>query len=135
MTKQSVGKQDELSNPQNEIGARIRQIRGDLSQAEFAAKFSMHKNTLFRIEKGESDPSYTFLQQLVTLEGVSPEWLLLGKGDIFLGTEESIMRIVEETSQRLGKELTYTELHALTDLAKSSLLKKVVALLEALDNG
>lgn len=135
MPRQRAEKIETQPSQETGIGDRIRQVRGDFSQAEFAAKYSMHKNTLFRIEKGESEPSYKFLQQLVTSEGVSPEWLLIGSGDMFLGTEESVGRMVEDIAQKHGVSLTYTEYHALTELAKSSLLKKIDALIEAVSQG
>ena len=38
---------------------RLKIIRGDLTQAEFAAKLGIHKNTLGRYERGESEPDFS----------------------------------------------------------------------------
>ncbi len=61
---------------------RLKIIRGDLTQAEFAAKLGIHKNTLGRYERGESEPDFSVCVNICSIFGVSPNWLLLGAGPV-----------------------------------------------------
>jgi transcriptional regulator with XRE-family HTH domain len=63
------------------LGERIKVLRGDVPQAEFAKKYGLSKNTLWSYENGTTDPKTSFLVQLVTDFGVSADWLLFGVGD------------------------------------------------------
>ena len=63
------------------IGDRIRRIRGDLSQVEFAARLRVDKNTVGRYERGERTPDGDFLVGVQLVFGASIDWLLTGKGD------------------------------------------------------
>lgn len=60
------------------IGERIKAIRGDIPQDEFAKKYGLNRNTLGRYEKGTNDPSASFLRSLIKDFGVDANWLLLG---------------------------------------------------------
>lgn len=60
------------------IGERIRQTRGDMSQAEFASKIGVNKTLLGKYERGESIPGGEFLSQLRDILGISLDWLLTG---------------------------------------------------------
>jgi len=60
------------------MAQRLRAIRGTLTQAEFAHRLGIHKNTLGRYERGESEPDTQIARQLCTLFGVQPHWLLFG---------------------------------------------------------
>ncbi len=66
------------------IGERIRHLRGRSRLTEFATRFKIHKSTLTRYEKGETQPDASFLRQLCSEFGVSPAWLLLGEGPMRL---------------------------------------------------
>lgn len=117
------------------IGERIRRVReerGNLSQAEFAELFSIHKNTLFRIEKGESEPSYRLLQQISMKESISAEWLLHGIGDMDHGTDESVGILVDCIAKDYAISLDYDEYSAITTLAKSTLIKHIKILIESI---
>jgi len=60
------------------MAQRLRAIRGTFTQAEFAHKLGIHKNTLGRYERGESEPDTKIARLLCTLFGVQPHWLLFG---------------------------------------------------------
>jgi transcriptional regulator with XRE-family HTH domain len=62
------------------IGERVREIRGDVTQAEFAARFSVPKHTVRKWENDESPPDFKILQKMIVEHELSPEWLLLGEG-------------------------------------------------------
>jgi len=65
-------------NTDTTMAQRLRAIRGTLTQAEFAHRLGIHKNTLGRYERGESEPDTQIARQLCTLFGVQPHWLLFG---------------------------------------------------------
>jgi transcriptional regulator with XRE-family HTH domain len=60
------------------IGFRISQVRGRLTQAEFAQSLGVHKNTLIRYEKEERLPDSALLMRICERYEVNPAWLLLG---------------------------------------------------------
>lgn len=61
-------------------GERIRQVRGHLSQIDFAARLGADKNTIGRYERGERTPDGDFLVRIQLEFGVSIDWLLTGSG-------------------------------------------------------
>lgn len=63
-----------------EVGERLKLVRSSESQEAFAARFGVHRNTLARWESGERTPDLEFLQRLVNELGVSPDWVLTGRG-------------------------------------------------------
>lgn len=65
----------------NGLGARFREIRGSVSQKEFASIVGIHENTLKRYESGERVADAVFLRRLCAhFPSLNPEWLLLGSG-------------------------------------------------------
>jgi hypothetical protein len=58
---------------------RIAQVRGDRSQRQFARDLGVFQQNVNRYENGTT-PHTDFLITLATKEGVSLDWLLLGKG-------------------------------------------------------
>lgn len=64
------------------LGERIRQVRGAMSQADFAAKIGINKNLLGKYERGESVPGGEILSQIHDTAGVSVDWLLTGNGQM-----------------------------------------------------
>lgn len=61
---------------------RLRLLRGEMPQAEFAAKVGIHKSSWGRYERGVGEPTATDLAGLCAVCGVSPLWLLCGQGDM-----------------------------------------------------
>ncbi len=64
----------------SELGMRLRFLRGDATQQEFAVLLGTDKNTIGRYERGERLPDSAFLCRLHRLFGVSLDWLLTGDG-------------------------------------------------------
>lgn len=61
---------------------RLRLLRGEMPQAEFAAKVGIHKSSWGRYERGVGEPTATDLAGLCAVCGVTPLWLLCGQGDM-----------------------------------------------------
>ena len=61
------------------IPARITEVRGDRSQREFARQLGVFQQNINRYESGTT-PYADFFITLALREGVSLDWLILGKG-------------------------------------------------------
>lgn len=68
-----------------DIAKRIKLVRGDMTQDEFAQRLEIHKNSLGRYERGESTPDLSFAQSVCNTFGISPDWLLFGYGSMRSG--------------------------------------------------
>ena len=61
------------------IQARIAKVRGRRSQASFARELGVFQQNVNRYENGTT-PHADFLIKLAINEGISIDWLLLGRG-------------------------------------------------------
>lgn len=61
------------------IGRRLAELRGRESQAAFAARLGLHKNTLGNYERGEREIGAGALIALIRM-GCDVHWLLTGEG-------------------------------------------------------
>lgn len=66
-------------NPES-IGTRIREVRGRLTQQQFADLLGVGRVSVARYETGARVPDAEFIQVLNEKLGVDPIWLLTGKG-------------------------------------------------------
>lgn len=64
----------------SDLGERIRQVRGDMSQQAFADMLEISRKTISRYESGSHSPDAEFIIRLNVIYGVQPLWLLTGKG-------------------------------------------------------
>lgn len=64
------------------LAQRLRILRGDVPQAEFAARVGIHKSSWGRYERGVGEPSGSDLARLCAVCGVEPLWLLCGEGNM-----------------------------------------------------
>ncbi|NWO05356.1 MAG: helix-turn-helix transcriptional regulator [Alteromonadaceae bacterium] len=71
----------------NNVGARLREVRGDMRQAEFAQLLGIGRTTLIRYESGERQLDADLILKLNVLFGVQPLWLLTGKQEARAGVE------------------------------------------------
>lgn len=62
------------------IGERLRQVRGNIGVAGFAAALGVNRKTITRWESGGSIPDGASLLALKEQFDVDPSWLLTGKG-------------------------------------------------------
>lgn len=63
-----------------EIGGRIRQVRGDMTQKDFADRLGIGRTSVVRYEAGERSPDAEFIAKAHAVLGVDPIWLLTGAG-------------------------------------------------------
>lgn len=83
-------------------GARLEELRGELTQSEFAEKYGIHSNSLGRYERGERPMDIEFAARLCFDKDINPNWLLFGlmpkRGFKTLSTlpEEVYMRAVNQ---------------------------------------
>jgi len=68
-----------LDRHKRQIPTRLGQIRGDRSQRSFARELGVFQQNVNRYENGTT-PHADFLITLALQEGVSLDWLLLGRG-------------------------------------------------------
>jgi transcriptional regulator with XRE-family HTH domain len=69
------------SGTKAEIGQRLRELRGNESQADFARRLKADKNTIGNYERGDRSPDLDFLIRLKEVTGVSLDWLATGEGE------------------------------------------------------
>lgn len=68
------------------FGQRLKLIRGNLKQEEFATKCGLHKNTVGRWERDEQTPNIDDTNHiLATFPHINPAWLLTGEGEMKRG--------------------------------------------------
>lgn len=58
---------------------RLRQVRGELTQAEFGKKIGVTQGAVQKYEKGINYPNYVILKNIADYGSVSMEWLLRGE--------------------------------------------------------
>ncbi|HWV09732.1 MAG TPA: helix-turn-helix transcriptional regulator [Pseudomonas sp.] len=63
------------------LGERIREVRGGLTQSQFAERLGLERKTVSRYEAGERAPDALALVQLMSEFGVDLAWLLTGDGE------------------------------------------------------
>jgi transcriptional regulator with XRE-family HTH domain len=75
----------------SQIGARIKQYRASqkMSQQELADAIDVNRGYLGQIERGEKEPSFHFLRNLLDSSGLSSEWVLRGTKSMY-ATNSSI---------------------------------------------
>lgn len=76
----------------NTILIRIRELITHLciSDTSFAQKIGVGQTTLSNMFQRESDPKSDVLQKIVLTFKVSPEWLLMGEGEMFSRQREEV---------------------------------------------
>ncbi|MDD3594825.1 helix-turn-helix domain-containing protein [Sulfuricurvum sp.] len=89
------------------IGKRVSLIRSKLnmSQYDLSESIGVSQKTISQWEVDKSDPSADALQKICSSLSISANWLLLGKGDMFLSGEEENTALTSNTllNIRIGK--------------------------------
>jgi transcriptional regulator with XRE-family HTH domain len=83
------------------IGQRLKIVRGNKTQYEFAELLSVHPNTVARYERGERSPDAEYIERIFKRFKVSPQWLMSGVGEMYplkkiMEIDSSIEKILDE---------------------------------------
>ena len=72
-------------------GTRLREVQRVFGETQktMAGKLKIHFNTLQKYQAGDRTPDAKILERVCEVYGVSPEWLLMGRGEI-LGAGPSV---------------------------------------------
>ena len=110
-------------NDTSEVGKRLKDVRRvlDISQKDFAAGIDVSGSYLSEIESGKTKPGYNLILAVARKFNVSPNWLLLEQGEMFIG-KDSMAAISEndfgDQAERVKELLLY--------LKKSPLVQSTV---------
>lgn len=63
----------------SDIGDRLKEVRGGLSQGDFAQAIGVAFRTYQRYESGETPPKDDALDRIATYSGKSPAWIMTGR--------------------------------------------------------
>jgi transcriptional regulator with XRE-family HTH domain len=99
-----------------EIGDRLRFVRKNRTQKEFASQYGIPQGTLSKFECGKLEPGIAFLTEVSKREGVSINWILTGEAD--------------DKTKRWTLREPSTEYHALSTSAQK-ILNNIVEILES----
>lgn len=97
------------------LGERIRFIRGEETQAEFADRVGIAKGSIGGYENDKNSPSADAILKICLANDISCEWLLKGHGAIHLGNEkqslspETNASIIPQHNTNIEKILISTE--------------------------
>ncbi len=75
----------QLQRQRREVPKRIAAVRGRRSQRQFARDLGVFQQNVNRYEAGKTIPNVDFLITVALKEGISIDWLLLGKGSMRRG--------------------------------------------------
>lgn len=86
------------------IGERLREVRGERSQADFAKLLGIGRTTLIRYEADERKIDADLMLKLNLLFGVEPLWLVTGQAPNQLTPREQALLDNYRHSDALGKK-------------------------------
>ncbi len=84
----------------NNIKLRIKKIRNNTTQQQFAKAFGVTRQTISQIERGINTPSNQLIKLISKEHGVREEWLKYGKGEMKKSPENIIMEAVKYLSDK-----------------------------------
>ena len=79
---------------------RLRYVRGNLSRDDFADAIGVHKNTVGRYERGQSEPELSVISKICAKFNVDPKWLISGEGIAPNVDDEQMVPLYTENGQR-----------------------------------
>ncbi len=87
-----------------EIGKRIRELRGNDRQKDWASRIGCDQGYISQVENGVTKPSLAFLKSVSSMTNASIDWILTGRGDKWCGFKSYSAPSVhsgEDTIQKL----------------------------------
>ena len=107
------GNVPESERPHIDVGERLRQIRGGMSQEEFASRLQVSKRTIINYEGGQRFPEANVLRALSKEFAVDLDWVFSGLGS--MRSKLALHRMVSDAFDRFTNSLRPDELeNALT---------------------
>lgn len=93
------------------IGDRILQLRKELSltQEEFGNKIGIKKSSMSSIEKNKSNPSEQTIKFICKEFNVNYDWLVDGKGEIFIDTDRATIELLADDYKLRPVEVSLIE--------------------------
>ncbi len=89
----------------NTLGERIRYLRGDMTQSEFADILRIKQAMISRYEANKETPSPKVLLRIAQFSNRTIEWLLTGSDTLSpRGGEEEIQRLGAKTTKQMTRE-------------------------------
>jgi transcriptional regulator with XRE-family HTH domain len=116
--------------PHREIGKRLKTLRAELSQTEFAKSLGIPWRSYHRYETGERVPPLEILRKAVELRGESVEWVLTGNAALGPAERKTFQSRVETGVHYRSLHRQLWRILAEGDASK---MKAIHALLQALD--
>ena len=95
-----------------------------LPRCELVKKFGINQATIVYYETGRREPGISYLMDLMKLTGVTGEWLLSGKGDMYGKEERKITK--EEAIEALYGDTADKVLLYLIEAIKDPFLKAIL---------
>ncbi len=86
------------------LGGRIRQLRGDLTQSEFADILRIKQAMISRYEADKETPSPRILLRIGQFSGRSIEWLLTGADTLTPPQPGQVKRVAAKTTKGMSKD-------------------------------
>jgi transcriptional regulator with XRE-family HTH domain len=131
------------------LGERIKYLQKNsgMNQVEFAQSLGVSKGSLILYHKNNRSPDSSFLITLCQLYRVNPTWLLLGKGEPFIGGKtleeqatprgeaeaiDPIVQLLNEEEERAGITLTPEQRTAILKLLRDLIYRDVRSFRELL---
>ena len=109
------------------IGKRIKELRNYLhiTSAELAQKLSIPVRTIGSYERDEAQPGPKFLNALIEHYHVNINWLLTGKGNLFISAKTEIdLEYLADLQNRLN--LSNEEMTGLIDILDTDASREMV---------
>lgn len=126
--------QGELFYMTKNYGDRLQQVRNKfkLNQTDFGAEIGMSQSHYSKIELNKVKPSKTVLYALKEHFGINPNWIMTGKGEMFISPEEYIVKGIkllgaQKFSEGLKRVLADSEFAEVrSSIALNELVKDIV---------
>ena len=109
------------------IGKRIKELKSvlHLTSSELALKLNIPVRTIGSYERDEAQPGYKFLNALIEVFYVNINWLLTGKGNMFISKKtESDINYIASLKEKLN--LTDDELSGLIEILDSDASREMI---------
>jgi transcriptional regulator with XRE-family HTH domain len=99
-----------------ELAIRLKLLRKNRTQKEFASQYGIPQGTLSKYERGKLEPGIDFLTEVSKREDVSINWILTGEAD-----EKSRKWMLREPAAKYQTSLVSTRkvLHSVVEILES----------------